>query len=65
MKFEKGGESKVQRENIQGSYGHETSCNLKIHFPGLEKSWILRKMVKVMNRKVTDFHFSVQIFCAV
>ena len=27
----------------QGSYGHEKSWNLKMHFPGLEKPWILGK----------------------
>ena len=33
----------------QGSYCHEKSWNLKMHFPGLEKSWILGKMVEVME----------------
>ena len=29
---------------------HGKSWNLKIHFPGLEKSWILGKMAKVMEK---------------
>ena len=31
----------------QDSYGNEKSWNLKMHSPGLEKSWILGKMLEV------------------
>ena len=43
---------------------HEKSWNLKIHFPGLEKSWILGKMAEVME-KSWNFIFLVQRFRAV
>ena len=39
----------------QDSCSHEKSGNVKIHFTGLEKSWILGKMAKVM--KVMEFQF--------
>ena len=45
---------------LQGSYGHEKSWNLQIYFPGLEKSWVLGKIAKVM-----EFHFLVKIFLSV
>ena len=38
------------------SRGHEKSWNLKMNFPGLEKSWILGKMTGVMQKGM-DFHF--------
>ena len=50
----------------QDSHCHEKSWNLKIHFPGLEKPWILGKMAEVMNGKFMDLYFLVQMFnCAV
>ena len=48
-------------EFSQGSYGHGKSWNLKIHFPGLEKSWILGKMAEVME-KLRNFVFLVHDF---
>ena len=41
----------------RGSYCHEKSWNLKMHLPGLEKSWILGKMAEVMEKPVMEFHF--------
>ena len=43
---------------------HEKSWNLKMHFPGLEKSWILGKIAKVME-KSWNFISLVQKFRAV
>ena len=43
---------------------HEKSWNLKMHFPGLEKSWILGKIAEVME-KSRNFISLVQKFCAV
>ena len=39
----------------QGSYGHEKSWNLKMHFPGLKKSWILGKMAEVLEKSWNFF----------
>ena len=43
---------------------HEKLWNLKMHFPGLKKSWILGKMAEVME-KLWNFISLVQRFCAV
>ena len=48
----------------QGSYGHEKSWNLKMHFPDLEKLWISGKIAEVME-KSWNFIFLVQKFRAV
>ena len=40
---------------VQGSHGLEKSWSLTIHFPGLEKSWILGKMAEVMENLVQIF----------
>ena len=63
-------ESRLYLSNLI-SYGHEPwsnnsekSWNLKVHFPGLEKSWILGGNGR-SHGKGTEFHFLVQIFRAV
>ena len=46
-------------------YAHEKLRNLKMHFLGLEKSWILGRMTEVMGNLVMEFHILVQRFRAV
>ena len=48
----------------QGSYGHEKSGNLKMHFPGREKSWILGKMAEVMEKSWKSIYLD-QVYRAV
>ena len=43
-----------------GSHCPEKSWNLKMHFPGLESSWVLGKMAKVMEN-LSNFIFSPNI----
>ena len=40
---------------------HENSLNLKMHFPGLEKSWLLGKMAEVMEKSCNFVFFSPNI----
>ena len=47
---------------IQGSYGHEKSWNLKMDFPDLEKSLILRIMAEIVE-KSWNFIFGPTISC--
>ena len=44
-------------------YSHEKSWNLKMHFQGLEKSWILGKMAEVMEKSQNFIFFGPKIFC--
>ena len=39
----------------QDSYGHENSLNLKMHFPGVKKSWVLGKMAKSWKNHGNSF----------
>ena len=43
---------------FQGSHDHEKSWNLKMHFRGLEKSWISGKMAEVMESHGILFFWS-------